>query len=47
MSRIYPGTSIRQKIRLGSLEPGNYRALVILDGGGDQVFGAEYQLALN
>ncbi|NNE69999.1 MAG: hypothetical protein HKN29_06500 [Rhodothermales bacterium] len=46
-SRIYPGTSINQQIRLGELEPGKYRALVILDGGGDEVYGAEYTLALD
>lgn len=45
-SRIYPGTSINQQIKLGDLEPGKYRALVILDGGGEEVYGAEYTLAL-
>jgi hypothetical protein len=46
-SRIYPGTSIHQRINLGQLEPGNYRALVIIDAGADEVYGAEYQLAVN
>lgn len=45
-SRIYPGTSINQKIKLGDLDPGKYRALVILDGGGEEIYGAEYTLAL-
>lgn len=43
-SRIYPATSIRQKIRLGALGPGAYRALVIADAGENDVFGAEYRL---
>jgi hypothetical protein len=46
-SRIYPGTSINQQIKLGHLDAGQYRALVILDGGGDEVFGAEYKLQLD
>ena len=46
-SRIYPGTSINQQISLGDLEAGAYRALVILDGGGEEVYGAEYTLDLN
>ncbi len=46
-NRIYPGTSIRQKIHLGLLTPGNYRALVIMDAGEEEVYGAEYRLAVN
>lgn len=46
-NRLYPGTSIRQQIALGSLPPGSYRALVIMDAGDDAVFGAEYDLAVN
>lgn len=45
-NRIYPGTSIRQIIQLGVLEPGNYRALVIMDAGTEEVYGAEYRLAV-
>lgn len=43
-SRIYPATSVRQRIRLGTLDPGNYRALVIADAGVSEVFGAEYRI---
>lgn len=46
-NRIYPGTSVRQQIKLGKLEPGAYRALVILDAGEDEVYGAEYRLNVN
>jgi len=46
-NRMYPGTSVSQSITLGELEPGNYRALVILDAGGDDVFGAEYTLNID
>ncbi|WP_420456199.1 hypothetical protein [Rubrivirga sp.] len=45
-SRIYPGTSVRQRIRLGDLPPGTYRALVVVDAGADDVYGAEYVLDL-
>jgi len=46
-NRIYPGTGVSQQISLGTIEPGNYRALVILDAGGENVFGAEYTLEIN
>ncbi len=46
-NRIYPGTSIHQRVLLGDLDPGHYRALVIIDAGTDEVYGAEYQLAVN
>jgi hypothetical protein len=45
-TRIYPGTSVNQKVSLGDLAPGNYKALVILDAGTDDVFGAEYTLEI-
>lgn len=37
--RIYPGTSICQKIDLGRLEPGTYPSLFIADNKDDAVFG--------
>lgn len=40
--RIYPGTSIRHKIDLSRLPKGNYKALVIADCGGDDIFGGSY-----
>lgn len=43
-NRIYPGTSVRQRFQLGDLNEGSYRALVVLDAGGEEVFGAEYSL---
>ena len=46
VSRIYPGTSVRQQIRLGALPGGTYKALVVVDAGGDDVYGAEYVLDL-
>lgn len=46
-SRLYPGTSITQRIKLGKLKPGAYRALVIMDAGEEDVFGAEYTLNID
>jgi hypothetical protein len=43
---LYPGTSLRQRFRLGALAAGTYRALVTLDAGDDTVFGAQYTLKL-
>jgi hypothetical protein len=42
--RLYPGTSVRQAIDLSSVPPGTYKALVVVDAGGDDVFGAQYTL---
>lgn len=44
--RIYPGTSVRQRITLEGVPPGDYSALLIVDGGGDDVFGGQYELTL-
>ncbi len=44
--RIYPGTSVRFLVDVGDLGSGTYRALVVLDCGGDDVFGATYDLAI-
>ena len=43
---VYPGTSIHQRFDLASLAPGTYRALLVVDTGSDDVFGAEYTLRL-
>jgi len=40
--RMYPGTSVRQRIPLPELPSGEYRALVVVDAGGDDAFGAQY-----
>jgi hypothetical protein len=42
--RIYPGTSVRQAIGLKGIKAGVYKALVVVDAGGQDVFGAQYTL---
>jgi len=42
--RMYPGTSVRQQIDLHTIPGGKYKALVVVDAGGDDVFGAQYML---
>ena len=42
--RIYPGTSTRYKVDLSNVPQGMYKALVVADCGGDDVFGANYTL---
>jgi hypothetical protein len=44
--RMYPGTCVRQEIRLPALPPGEYTALVVVDAGGEQAFGAQYTITL-
>ncbi len=44
--RMYPGTSVRQQINLSKAPAGEYRALVVVDAGGDDVFGAQYTINL-
>jgi len=46
-SRLYPGTSVTQRIKLGQLDTGAYRALVIMDAGEEDVFGAEFTLTID
>lgn len=43
---LYPGTSLRQGFDLGAVRPGRYQLLVVVDTGGESVFGAQYQLSL-
>lgn len=43
---VYPGSSIRQRFELPALPAGTYRALLVVDTGSDDVFGAEYTLKL-
>jgi len=40
--RTYPGTSARFKVDLSDVPEGEYKALVVADGGGDDIFGAHY-----
>lgn len=42
--RLYPGTSVRQTIGLKGIGTGTYKALVVVDAGGDDVYGAQYTL---
>lgn len=42
--RIYPGTSVRQVIDVSTVPQGTYKALVVVDAGGDDVFGGQYTL---
>ena len=44
--RLYPGTSVRQRIDLSSLKAGTYQALLVVDNGDDAVFGGQYELTL-
>lgn len=43
---VYPGTSLHQRFELPALPAGTYRALLVVDTGSDDVFGAEYTLNL-
>ncbi|MBW2165992.1 MAG: hypothetical protein JRG74_07840 [Deltaproteobacteria bacterium] len=41
---VYPTTSVRIRIELGYVPKGKYKALVVADCGGDDLFGATYTL---
>jgi hypothetical protein len=42
--RLYPGTSVRQTIDVTAVPGGTYKALVVVDAGGENVFAGEYKL---
>ena len=42
--RIYPGTSVRYIVDLTGVPEGTYKALVVADSGGDEIFGANHTL---
>jgi hypothetical protein len=42
--RIYPGTSVHEVIEFPAPPAGEYKALVLVDAGDDDVFGAQYTL---
>jgi hypothetical protein len=42
--RMYPGTSVRQLIDIAGVPAGTYKALIVVDAGGDDRFGAQYTL---
>ncbi len=44
--RIYPGTSVRQSVDISSVGRGTYKALVVVDAGGDDVFGVQYTIKI-
>lgn len=45
--RAYPGTSVRFTLDLAGVAKGSYKALIVADCGGDDVFGANVPLVLN
>jgi hypothetical protein len=44
--RMYPGTSVRQRIDMSGLPAGQYKVLFVVDAGGDEAFAAEYSLKI-
>ena len=44
--RTFPGTSVRNRIDLSAASPGKYLALLVADGGHDDLFGAQIDLDL-
>ncbi len=42
--RLYPGTSVRELIDVSTVPKGKYKALVVVDAGGDDILGAQYDL---
>lgn len=44
--RMYPGTSVRYSVDLGTPPPASYKALIVIDCGEDDVFGASFNILL-
>jgi hypothetical protein len=44
--RLYPGTSVRYRFDLSSAPTGTFKALVVVDAGGEEAFAAQYTLQL-
>jgi hypothetical protein len=44
--RTFPDTSIRKSFSLAGLAPGTYKALLVADCGGDDLFGGNYTLVI-
>ncbi|HTR79112.1 MAG TPA: hypothetical protein VMH39_13425, partial [Gemmatimonadaceae bacterium] len=42
---LYPGTAARQVFDVGTVPPGAYTAVLVADGGGDQVFGGQFKIS--
>ncbi len=45
-SRVYPGTSVAHLFDLSGTPAGSYDALIVVDGGNDNIFGAQYTVNL-
>ncbi len=45
-SRVYPGTSVGHRFDLSETPSGSYDALIVVDGGKDNIFGAQYKIDL-
>lgn len=45
-ARVYPGTSVSYWFDIKDLQPGQYEALIVVDAGGENVFGAQYTVGL-
>ena len=45
-SRVYPGTSVAHRFDLSNTPQGSYDALIVVDGGNDNLFGAQYRINL-
>lgn len=43
---LYPSTSGRFQIELHGVPPGKYRALVVADAGGDDLFGSQFEVRI-
>lgn len=41
---LYPGTAARQTFDVGTIPHGAYTAVLVADGGGDQVFGGQFKV---
>lgn len=46
LSHVYPGSSRRLKVPLADVEGGSYTALVVMDGGENNVFGASFPMQI-
>jgi hypothetical protein len=44
--RVFPGTSVRNRIELTAAPPGKYLALLVADGGRNDLFGTQIELDL-
>lgn len=44
--RIYPGTSVRYRVDVSNLPPGEYNAMIIADNLDEHIFGMEYSLRI-